>query len=198
MHVLRLRITLQHHFNQSGGPMALVKYFAGLAFFAASSSAMAGAYIGVGAGQSLIEYNEPSGSIDFDPEDVDLKDSDTGMKVFGGYRFTLAAVEAAYIDFGRIDGNNGEYVEVSGFSGFGMLHLGLGPASLFGKVGGFMWESEASIDNLRDKKDGYDLAYGVGAMVGLLDVDVRLEYEYFNVGEFEDVSMVSVGVSYTF
>ncbi|BCD98475.1 outer membrane beta-barrel protein [Marinagarivorans cellulosilyticus] len=178
--------------------MGIVKYFAGVVIFAASTSASAGAYIGVGAGQSSIEYNEPSGSISFDPKEVDLSDSDTGMKIFGGYRFSLAAVEAAYIDFGRIDGNSGTYVEVDGFSGFGLLHLSLGPASVFGKVGGFMWQSEASIENVKGEDDGYDLAYGIGVMVGLLDIDARLEYEYFNVGEFEDVSMVSVGVSYTF
>lgn len=162
-----------------------------------SSAVSADTYLGVSAGQSKIEYGAPDASNDFDPKAIDLDDSDTAFKVFGGYKFTIAAAELAYVDFGRIEGNNGTYSEVSGFSGFGMLHMGLGPASLFGKVGGFMWESDASVEQLED--DGYDLAYGLGVMVGLLGIDARMEYEYFNVGgKLDDVSMISVGMSYTF
>ena len=162
-----------------------------------SSAVSADTYLGVSAGQSKIEYGAPDTSNDFDPKAIDLDDSDTAFKIFGGYKFTIAAAELAYVDFGRIEGNNGTYSEVSGFSGFGMLHMGLGPASLFGKVGGFMWESDASVEQLED--DGYDLAYGLGVMVGLLGIDARMEYEYFNVGgKLDDVSMISVGVSYTF
>lgn len=176
-------------------------YFVGSAIFAAScifaSSAFADAYIGVSAGQSKIEYGSPSTNNDFDPKSINLDDSDTAFKVFGGYKFTIAAAELAYVDFGRIDGNNGAYSEVSGFSGFGMLHMGFGPASIFGKVGGFMWESTASIEQLED--DGYDLAYGLGVKVGLMGIDARMEYEYFNVGgKLDDISMVSVGLSYAF
>lgn len=160
-------------------------------------AALADTYLGLSAGQSQIEYGSPDTSTDFDPKAIDLDDGDTAFKVFGGYKFTIAAAELAYVDFGRIEGNNGTYSEVSGFSGFGMLHMGLGPASVFGKVGGFMWESTASVEQLED--DGYDLAYGLGVMVGLLGIDARMEYEYFNVGgKLDDVSMVSVGVSYSF
>ncbi|WP_054113119.1 hypothetical protein [Marinagarivorans algicola] len=168
-----------------------------------SSAAFAGGYMGVSVGESRIELGKPSFDTNFDAKKIDLKDSDIGMKVFGGYRFTIIAVEAAYVDLGKIEGAQGTFAEASGFSGFGMLHLPLGPASVFGKVGGFIWQNEASLGQLVDednkfKDDGYDLAYGVGVMFGLLDIDARLEYEYFNVGKFEDVSLVSVGVSYTF
>ncbi len=168
-----------------------------------SSAVFAGSYMGVSAGESKIELGKPSFDTSFDAKKLDLKDSDIGMKVFGGYRFTLVAIEAAYVDLGKIEGEQGTFAEASGFSGFGMLHLPLGPASIFGKVGGFVWKNEASLGQLVDennklKDDGYDLAYGIGMMFGLLDIDARLEYEYFNVGKFEDVSLVSVGVSYTF
>lgn len=166
------------------------------AFFI-SPAVSADTYLGVSAGQSKIEYGAPDTNNDFDPKAINLDDSDTAFKVFGGYKFTIAAAELAYVDFGRIEGNNGTYSEVSGFSGFGMLHMGVGPASVFGKVGGFMWESDASVEQLED--DGYDLAYGLGVMVGLMGIDARMEYEYFNVGgKLDDVSMISVGVSYSF
>ena len=188
--------------------MSIYRKFLGLVAASAascllSSVVFAGSYMGISVGESSIELGKPDLAIDFDPKDIDLKDSDIGMKIFGGYRFTIVAVEAAYVDLGKINGGQGVFAEASGFSGFGMLHLPLGPASLFGKMGGFVWKSEASFGDLVDedlklKDDGFDLAYGIGVMIGLLDIDARLEYEYFNVGDLEDVSLVSVGVSYTF
>lgn len=168
-----------------------------------SCAAFAGSYMGISVGQSSIELGKPDFNIDFDPKDVDLKDSDIGMKVFGGYRFTLFAVEAAYMDLGKIEGGQGVFAEATGLSAFAMVHWPVGPASIFGKAGGFVWQSEASFgelvaDTSKLKDDGFDLAYGIGVMVGLFDIDARLEYEYLNVGDLEDVSLVSVGVSYTF
>lgn len=165
--------------------------------------AIAGSYMGISVGQSSLELGKPDFTIDFDPKDIDLKDSDLGMKVFGGYRFTILAVEAAYMDLGKVEGGRGVFAEASGFSAFGMVHWPIGPASLFGKAGGFVWQSEASFgewvkDNTKIKDDGFDLAYGIGLMIGLFDIDARLEYEYLNVGDLDDISLVSVGVSYTF
>lgn len=174
---------------------------AAVAFGLVATSASAGTYVGVSAGQSTIEYKRPSGdSFDFDPGELQLDDSDTAFKLFGGYKFTIAAVEAAYVDFGTIE-NNDDYAEVSGLSVFGMLHMGLGPVGAFAKMGGFVWQSEVSFSRAQEiyeEGDGFDLAYGIGVNAGLLGIKGRLEYEYFNVGDFEDISMISVGVSYDF
>ena len=165
--------------------------------------------MGISLGQASIELdNRPHSDSNLDVEGLEYDGSDTGWKIFGGYKFTVAAAEIAYVDFGRIEGeaeSREDFVEVSGVSAFGMLHLGLGPVGVFGKVGGFMWDSEFDsaardyIDTQEDfDKDGYDLAYGFGVTGGLLGIDARAEYEYFNVGEFDDISMLTVGVSYSF
>lgn len=182
--------------------MHLSKSVIALALLGASSLASAGTYMGISLGESSIEYKRPNFNNNFDPEDLDIEDSDLGFKVFGGYKFTLAAVELAYVDFGRIEDND-SYAEVSGVSAFGMLHFGLGPIGVFGKAGGFAWSSDvvsgirAAVEE-KEQDDGYDLAYGLGIKAGLFGINGRLEYEYFNVGSVEDISMVSVGVSYSF
>ncbi len=176
--------------------MRLAQSLMAVALVGASSLATAGSYVGLSFGEARQEYKQPDFDNNFNPSGLDLKDSDLGFKVFGGYKFTLAAVELAYVDFGKIESGNNTFAEASGVSAFGMLHFGLGPVGVFGKAGAFAWRSEVSVENFKDKDDGYDLAYGLGVKGGLLGINARLEYEYFNVGSSEDISMVSVGLSY--
>lgn len=128
---------------------------------------------------------------------IDISGSDIGYKVFGGFKFTFLAVEGGYVNFGQIDGDN-ENVKVSGLSAFGMLSTGLGPVSLFGKVGGFIWDSDVRSATESYSEDGFDPALGLGAAFNMGNLGLRAEYEYFNISEFDDVSMFSVGAVFRF
>ena len=149
-----------------------------------------GFYIGGSLGNASIEENVPK-------ENIDVNSSDTGYKVFGGFKFTILAIEAGYVDFGGPT-QNGSKVELNGFDAFGLVNMGIGPLDLFGKVGVFAWNSDTFVQDGKLSKDGTDPVYGVGAGLSLGPVSVRAEYEYFNMSDFENVTMLSLGVVYFF
>ena len=138
-----------------------------------------------------------------DRED-DFDESDLGYKVFGGLKLGLLGVEAGYVNFGNPDGSNdigGDVdVELDGFDLFGVLTLGIGPVDVFGKLGGFLWNSDFSGRTLKeDSDDGFDVAGGLGASVNFGHFGIRLEVEYFDVGgQMDGATLLSTGVVYTF
>lgn len=162
---------------------------AALCTLSAQSYAESGVYFGGSLGHAKLGY-EPT-----ENQEIDIDDNDIGYKLFGGMKFTIAAVEVGYVDFGKIEGALGS-VELSGFDAFGVLSMGLGPVEVFGKAGGFVWQSDyrdlrSSVDD-----DGFDPAFGLGAAFNLGSLGVRAEYEYFDVSDFDNVSMLSVGATF--
>lgn len=158
-----------------------------LPLYAASSYAESGIYLGGSFGNASVGFN-PS-------NDIDVKDDDVGYKLFGGIKFTLLAVEAGYVDFGQVE-ESGFSGELSGFNAFGVLSMGLGPVNVFGKAGGFVWESDFEVAQDRYKDDGFDPVVGVGAGLTFGNIGVRAEYEYYDIDEFDEVSMFSLGATY--
>ena len=77
-----------------------------------------------------------------------------------------------------------------------------GPVDVFAKGG--LISADTSIKNRNFgnlktfKKDGTDLAYGVGVQFRLLSLSVRAEYEKFDIDDVKDANMLSLGVTYTF
>ena len=166
----------------------------------APAESQAGAYVGGSIGQSYIEVDVGDvGPVAFDEEDF-------GWKVMAGYEFNLAVVnlgvEANYVDFGAPSGDvAGTLIEVdaNGFAGFGTLGFDLGPVGLFAKYGVISWDASLTVDGFDNgTDDGTDQAYGVGLKFGLASVEVRGEYEVFDIEDSEDVSMLSVGVVWRF
>ncbi len=157
---------------------------------AMTASAESGWYLGASVGNSDLGFQNT------DIGNIDINDSDTGFKIFTGVKFTVLAAEFGYVDFGSI-GSDSDSVDLSGFSGFGVLSMGLGPVEVFGKAGGFIWDAEGDFDTLDEKydEDGFDPAVGIGAAFNLGGMGVRAEYEYFDIGEFDKVSMLSVGAT---
>lgn len=153
------------------------------------ASAESGWYVGASVGNSKVGMQEIKNA------DIDIDDSDTGYKFYTGLKFTILAVEGGYIDFGTIEDAEGS-AEISGFDAFGVLSMGLGPVEVFGKLGGFVWD--ADVDTVADtyKDDGFDPAIGVGAAFTLGGIGIRAEYEYFDIGDFDDVSMLSLGATF--
>lgn len=160
-----------------------------IGFLSAHSYAESGLYIGGSFGHAKVGYEATENT------SFDIKDDDIGYKLFGGFKFTLAAVEVGYVDFGKIEEANSN-VEISGFDAFGVLSMGLGPVNVFGKVGGFVWESDYQVLEATYNEDGFDPAYGIGAAFNLGGVGVRAEYEYFDISDFDEVSMLSIGATF--
>jgi outer membrane immunogenic protein len=158
-----------------------------LPFCAAAGHAESGLYLGGSVGNATLDYENPN-------SDFNLKDDDIGYKFFGGFKFSLLAVEAGYVDFGKVE-KSGFEGELSGFNAFGVLSFGLGPVDVFGKVGGFVWESDFSAAQERYEDDGFDPVVGVGVSFNLGGVGVRGEYEYYDIDGFDKVAMLSVGAT---
>ena len=182
----------------AGAAMVLVASV--LILFSAESKAETGFYVGGNIGQAAIEIDvvDQVQIFAFDEEDF-------AWKAYGGFNFGLVlldlAVEAGYVNLGGPSGNvQGSQLafDVDGFDAFGVIGFNLGPLGVFAKAGMISWDAEASIDGLSTSDDGTDPAYGIGVKFGLSSLDIRAEYELFDIDDTEDVSMISVGIVWSF
>jgi hypothetical protein len=109
------------------------------------------------------------------------------------------AVEANYVNFGEASDDDVE-IDADGVSAFAVGFLAAGPVDLFAKAGVVSWDATFSLDGVGriGQDDGTDLAYGVGAQLRFLSLGVRAEYEIFDIDGVDDLSMISVGFTYTF
>jgi opacity protein-like surface antigen len=153
----------------------------------AVSPAMAqdsGFYVGAGIG-------------DFGIEDNGFDGSDTGFKVFGGYRFIkYLAAEVEYLDGGTVE-DGGLEIDVSGFnlSGVGILPVGE-KFSLFAKLGMIFWDADS---NGFGDDSGEDFSWGIGAGYSFTEqFGMQLEYQGFEIEDADTVDMISLGASWKF
>lgn len=106
------------------------------------------------------------------------------------------------MDFGNPNGtlSDGTRIEsdLAGWDAFGLAALTFGPFSVFGKAGVIAWDSDVAIDDVKSSESGSDPAYGLGAKLQFGSLAVRAEYEYFDISDFNNVHMASIGLSYTF
>lgn len=178
--------------------------------------AMLAALVGTAAAQSQGAY--VGGSVGRAEQKLsfgDIKDNDTGFKLFGGYNFNQNfGLEGGYVDLGKLErSGNGARVSFEPTSAYfaatGTLPLDA-QFSLFGKAGVASTEvkANAAAGNLTvDDKATRTSAYlSVGAAYAInANLSVVAEYEYFGkVAKFEDsddnlkANMISVGVRYKF
>lgn len=160
-----------------------------------------GFYLGAGVGRAGIGDFDPdnTGKINFDA-------NDTGWKVFGGYNFGWIpfldiAVEGGYVDFGKPDdnvNNTNVKVDADGLDLFALVGVNLGPIGVFGKAGAVNWDAKLSGGDESYSDDGTDPAYGIGARFKLGSLEIRAEYEYFDVDNVDDVSLISASGVWTF
>jgi hypothetical protein len=167
----------------------------------APAESQAGGYIGGSIGQSYIELNAGTPEV---PEVLD--EEDFGWKAMIGYEFELPVitlgVEVDYVDFGSPSGDvldSKIEVDANGFAGFCTAGIDIGPLGVFAKYGMISWDASLSIDGFDlGSEDGTDPAYGVGLKFGLASVEVRGEYEIYDIEDSEDVALVSVGIVWRF
>ena len=160
---------------------------------ASHAGAESGVYVGAGIGNSTID-----GAIGDDTFDLDTN----GYKLIFGYNFGIVplidlAIEGAYVDMGDEKVGDLTFSQTS-FNGFGLLGFSFGPVGLFAKAGVAAWDTERQIGNLKTTLSGTDPVYGIGARVQIFKVSGRIEYEYYDQSDFDDVYMTSISLLYTF
>ena len=172
----------------------------GLAIIAFSPAAVAesGPFIGASVGNATVsaELVDPGfGDINFDEDDF-------AWKVYGGYAFDLPlidlGVELGYFDLGSPSIDSDLSIAVSGYSAFALAGVNLGPVGLFVKGGIASWDADLAIADLRGSEDGSDPAYGVGLRFTLGSVEIRGEYEAFDIDDTDGVYMATVGLAWRF
>lgn len=168
---------------------------------AVAANADSGFYVGGSVGTAATEL---------DVEDVEFDEDDFAWKGFGGFNFDLAvvdlAVEGGYVNFGSPGANVSGLdidIDLDALTGFGLVGIELGPIGVFAKAGLVSWDAEATIDGIGSNDDsGTDPAYGVGARFSIGSVELRAEYELFDIdvdgAESSDLSMLSAGLVWTF
>ena len=172
-----------------------------------------GIYVGASLGQASIEQRKDFVE-DIDTTRVAFDSDDMGYKVLIGVRpLDWLGVEGTYTNFGKQEDTlrrtlastnttveqDGEF-EGYGLSGFLVGYIPIGPVDIFGKAGLVSWDTKTKVADEVDwlRKDGNDLAYGVGVQFRLLSLGLRAEYEVFDLDGLEDANFLSIGVTYTF
>lgn len=169
----------------------------------AHANADSGSYIGGSIGSVPIQAEIPAENLG---EVFEFDENDFAWKAFGGYNFDLAvvglAIEGGHVDLGSPSGDflgSSLELDVTGWDIFGLVGINLGPVGLFAKAGMISWDTDATIDAIgAGNDDGTDPAYGVGARFTLGTLEIRGEYEYFDIDTVEDVYMLSAGLAFNF
>ena len=156
-----------------------------------------GLYFGGGLGNASIKQEE---------DGFDFNADDGGWKAILGWRiFKFIAVEANWVDFGSPEDEVGGIdvgVTADGLDlgALAILPLG-GHFEMFVKGGYMAWDAEfdASDPNLDASEDGEDLFYGAGAAFRIGEsLQIRVEYEQFEIEDADTVDLASVSATFTF
>ncbi len=173
-----------------------------VAFAPFTAQADSGFYIGGSVGKGAIEANLGDTGIPGLPSDID--EDDTAYKVFAGFNFDLPsvilAVEAGYVDLGepKIDVVGDDLLfDTSGINLWGIAAIEAGPVDLFAKLGYISWDAKLRYLDSSASEDGSDAGYGLGLAFNAGPIQIRGEYEVYDI-EDADVSMLSVGLVYQF
>ncbi len=119
-------------------------------------------YVGINIGQM---------SIDDDAEGLEIDDSATAYRVYGGFDFNrFFGVEIQYIDFGEVSGNaviNNTTIsataDANGFGVAGVAHIPLGEQfNLTGRLGYLAWDADTQAVGLSGGNSDRDIFIGVG------------------------------------
>jgi len=163
-----------------------------------AANADSGFYIGGSIGSAAMTVDDIDVGVEFD-------DDDSAWKGFAGYIIDMPVVdfgiEAGYVDFGAPSDtvlDQEVELDVTGLSAFGLIGVDWGFFGMFAKAGVVSWDADFAVNDVSlESEDGSDSAYGVGFRFTFSSVEVRLEYEVFDV-EDADIDMASLGVLWRF
>lgn len=158
-----------------------------------------GPYIGGSVGSATIQADIPDQNL---TDVFKFDENDFAWKAFAGFNFDLPvlnlAIEGGYVDLGAPSGNlfgSQVNLDLNAWDVFGLVGVDLGPVGLFAKAGVVSWDAKATIDSFGSGSDsGTDPAYGIGARFNLGSLEIRGEYEYFDIESTDDVYMLSAGI----
>lgn len=159
----------------------------------AYAGAESGIYLGAGFGDTNIKGPLNSSNLEYDS---------TGYKLLLGYNFGVIplvdlAVEGAYVDMGD-ETVGGVRFEQNSLNALGLAGLSFGPFGVYGKAGFASWDAKSSATGFSTSESGVDPVYGMGIRLQLLSLTGRLEIEYYDQDQFDDVSMATFSLLYTF
>lgn len=166
--------------------MKFAKHLAAALVVLSSVNAMAddrGLYLG--GGLTRVETDEHQ-----------LSDDDNAYKAFVGYRLNpYLAVEGAWVDLGKFDGDKGDF---EGHSLQAAAHLGFPIGQrvrMFASAGVHAWDADKDVAG--DSSD-LDMTYGLGVEMDVFrNIGVRLEQEVLKVGDIDlDQTSASVYVMF--
>jgi len=171
-----------------------------------ANAAESGFYLGGSVGSAAVEANINDGGVVLPQPPPVFDEDDLGWKAFAGYNFALGdvfslGIEGGYTDLGQPTADfQGVSVSVdpTALNLWGTAGFDIGPIGIFAKYGVVSWDVEAAIDDMRVSDDGSDPAYGVGLRFNLGSLEIRGEYEIYDISDVEDVTMLSVGLAYRF
>lgn len=166
-----------------------------------ADAAKSGFFMGGSIGTAAVEANVNDGIVLPDPAPV-FDENDFGWKFLAGYDFALSeafslGIEGGYVDLGSPSADVLTIpisLDPTGLSLYGTAGVDIGPVGLFAKYGVVDWEVEGSIAGIDFDDDGNDPAYGVGVRFNIGSVEIRGEYEIFDISDVEDVTLLSAGV----
>lgn len=176
----------------------------------AAHAADNGFYLGAGISNSDFGIANPGGFVPFD-------DEDQGFKLIAGFRpLDNFGIEINYADHGdaalpgplacappptapcasRVD------LSTKTLAAFAVGFIDFPFVDLFGKVGAASWKVDAktSTPNLgfSTEEDDIDFAWGGGVQARFGSLGARLEYESFSIGDDDDLSAITLSVTWTF
>lgn len=171
-------------------------------FSATSAHADSGWYLGGSVGQASIELDVPGAG----DSAFGFDERERAWKMYGGYVVDLplvdVGVEGGYVEFGSPSEQFPAFraeADVSGFNLWGVAGVDVGPVGVFGKLGAIAWELDGQNVSFVDRsfnESGTDIGFGVGAKFMLFSLEVRAEYERYQIDD--GVDMISVGVNWVF
>jgi outer membrane immunogenic protein len=106
-------------------------------------------------------------------------------------------IEGGYVDLGSPSADVLTVpisLDPTGLNLYGTAGVDIGPVGLFAKYGFVDWEVDGSIGGIDFDDDGNDPAYGVGVRFNLGSIEIRGEYEIFDISDAEDVTLLSAGI----
>ena len=173
---------------------------------AAQADEESGFYAGAGVGVFDVRID------DFDDIDATIDDydsDDTAWKVFGGWRMTkYFAAEVAYVNLGSPDDEIlPDLTLTTETDGFAPYLVGTFPIGdwfeLFAKAGYYWYETEVQIDtpigSASESDSDSTFTWTAGMGINFFEhINVRLEYEQFDIDQVDDAEALWLTGAYRF